>query len=65
MSDKLKVKPAEGVNVRRIENGKHIAAAGEEVPNNSFYRRRIKDGDLIDINAGKSDTKVAAKKELK
>lgn len=65
MSDKLKVKPAQGVNVRRVENGKHIDAKGEDVPNNSYYRRRIKDGDLIDINAAKSDTKVAAKKEPK
>jgi hypothetical protein len=65
MSDKLKVKPREGVNVRRVESGKHIDAKGEDVPNNSYYRRRIKDGDLIDINAAKSDTKVAAKKEPK
>ena len=72
MSDKLTVKPASGVNVRRVENGKHIAAKGEDVPNNSYYRRRIKDGDLIDINAPeKADAekspvkKVAAKKEPK
>jgi hypothetical protein len=65
MSDKLKVKPAPGVNVRRVENGKHIDAKGEDVPNNSYYRRRIKDGDLIDINAAKSDTKAAVKKEPK
>jgi hypothetical protein len=65
MSDKLKVKPREGVNVRRVESGKHIDAKGEDVPNNSYYRRRIKDGDLIDINAAKPDTKVAVKKEPK
>ena len=63
MSDKLTVKPAEGVNVRRVENGKHIDAKGELVPNNSFYRRRIKDGDLIDMNA--SEKAAAEKAPLK
>jgi len=63
MSDKLKVKPAPGVNVRR-QNGMHIAE-GEYVPNNSFYRRRIKDGDLIKIEENAAAEKATVKKELK
>lgn len=61
MSDKLKVKPREGVNVRRQENGMHIAE-GEYVPNNSFYRRRIKDGDLIKIEENAATEKAPVKK---
>ena len=63
----IKVKPREGVSVRRIENGEKIPTGGATVPNNSYYHRRIKDGDLIDTAAKttKPVAKPAAKKGAK
>lgn len=53
--DKLHVKPAEGRQVRR-EDGSIIPAEGAQVPNSTYYRRRIKDGDLVKV-----DSKTAKK----
>lgn len=55
MSDMLKVAPAEGLQVRK-ESGGLIPAGGCEVPNTSYYRRRLRDGDLV-----KAETKTAKK----
>ncbi|MBN3562123.1 DUF2635 domain-containing protein [Aliamphritea spongicola] len=47
MSNKtLYLKPAEGLMVR-MEDGTDMPAEGCAVPNNSYYRRRHLDGDLI------------------
>lgn len=56
----IKVKPRDGLIVRREENGKTISANGEDVPNTTYYRRRMKDGDLVNLDAAK--TKAAVKK---
>lgn len=53
--DKLHVKPADGRQVRR-EDGSIIPADGAQVPNSTYYRRRIKDGDLVKV-----DSKTAKK----
>jgi hypothetical protein len=56
--NRLNVKPAPGVQVR-TETGAVIAAAGQQVQDNSYYRRRIKDGDLVLVE---SKTKTGAAK---
>lgn len=51
MSNTLKVRPAKGVQVRK-EDGSLIPNKGCDVPNTSYYRRRLRDGDL-ETNAPK------------
>ncbi|MGI1672237.1 MAG: DUF2635 domain-containing protein [Neptuniibacter sp.] len=46
MSDMLKVRPKKGVQVRK-EDGSVLPEAGCDVPNTSYYRRRLRDGDLV------------------
>ena len=50
--DKLHVKPAEGRQVRR-EDGSIIPAEGAQVPNSTYYRRRLRDGDLVKVATAK------------
>ncbi|MGH1429757.1 MAG: DUF2635 domain-containing protein [Neptuniibacter sp.] len=45
MSNMLKVRPKKGVQVRK-EDGSVMPDKICEVPNNSYYRRRLRDGDL-------------------
>ncbi len=49
MSETLYLKPATGIKVRK-ENGAHVKPSGEKLPNNSYYRRRFSDGDLVMVN---------------
>jgi hypothetical protein len=58
--NKVKVTPKEGLRVRK-ENGQLIAAAGSEVVLNSYYRRRINDGDLL-LDKSKKETATTAAK---
>ncbi len=47
------MKPAKaGVKVRK-EDGTHLAEKGEKVKRTAFWVRRIKDGDVIDVEAAK------------
>lgn len=46
MIETLNVKPAEGIQVRK-HTGEQIPVEGCTVPYTSYYRRRIKDGDLL------------------
>ncbi|MFK4751442.1 DUF2635 domain-containing protein [Oceanobacter antarcticus] len=55
---RLNVKPAPGKQVR-TETGAVIATGGQNVQDNSYYRRRIKDGDLVLV---KSKSKIGASK---
>lgn len=50
------VKPAEGRRVRK-ENGELLAAAGEDVPVNVFWRRRLREGDVVPATAPKTPSK--------
>jgi hypothetical protein len=43
----MRVKPAEGRAVRDPVTKKLLPAAGREVPDNQFWRRRVRDGDVI------------------
>jgi hypothetical protein len=40
------ITPAAGVSVRHPDSGKTLAAAGENVELNSYWRRRERDGDV-------------------
>ena len=48
----MKVKPNNGLKVRK-EDGTHLAKEGETVPRNSFWVRRLNDGDVIDMSPKK------------
>lgn len=61
MNDTLFVIPKKGVNVRREDTGAVIAATGETVPNSSYYRRRINDGDLVQGTAPVKKARKPAK----
>lgn len=47
MTDMLDVVPEKGRQVRKEENGSLIPSEGCKVPNTSYYRRRLRDGDLV------------------
>ena len=43
------VKPAEGRTVRRPDTLVHLAAEGEDVPMTEFWVRRLRDGDVTEV----------------
>ena len=48
--DRLTVRPKSGMRIRFEDPARgHIPADGAEVPSTSYYRRRMKDGDLMTI----------------
>jgi hypothetical protein len=44
----MKVKPAPGRAVRDPSNMQLLPEDGREVPNNQFWQRRLRDGDVIE-----------------
>ncbi|HEC2616923.1 TPA: DUF2635 domain-containing protein [Raoultella ornithinolytica] len=55
------VKPKDGLSVRCPVRGEALPAEGTEVPDNTFWRRRLKDGDVsLVLEKGVKNT---AKKE--
>lgn len=50
------LKPAEGRRVREAD-GTLLPAEGKTVPLNTYWRRRIKHGDVVPVNATKNPTK--------
>lgn len=51
---KLKLKPARpDLLVRSPSSGRPLPVEGAEVPNNSYWRRRMKDGDVVTVEAAK------------
>jgi len=42
----IHVIPAPGLKVRDPEQGDHLPADGRTVPDNSYWRRRLNDGDV-------------------
>ena len=47
------LKPVKGILVRTEDAARCIAAEGEDLPNSAYYRRRMKDGDLVDAEKPK------------
>ena len=62
MSEPKLLRPADGRKVRR-QDGKHLAEGGETVELNSYWRRRLEAGDVIEVEGraavSASTTKVA------
>ncbi|ELN0130425.1 DUF2635 domain-containing protein [Raoultella planticola] len=55
------VKPKDGISVRCPVRGEALPAEGAEVPDNTFWRRRLKDGDVSLVE--KNGANNTAKKE--
>ena len=55
------VKPNNGLSVRCPVRGEPLPADGAEVPDNTFWRRRLKDGDVSQVL--EKGVKSTAKKE--
>jgi len=53
------VKPRNGISVRCPVRGEALSEDGAEVPDNIFWRRRLKDGDvsLVRVTGEKHTTK--------
>lgn len=54
------VKPKEGVTLRRPDTGRTLAVDGEKVPKNSFWRRRIAEGDVELIEQAEGEEKFSS-----
>lgn len=55
------VKPKNGLSVRCPVRGEALPEVGAEVPDNTFWRRRLKDGDVSLVQ--ETGVKNATKKE--
>lgn len=54
---KLFLKPAESkVKVRKPEDGAHLDPAGEYVTPSTYWRRRLKDGDVVEARLARANT---------
>lgn len=47
----IKVKPAEGLVVRNPADAKALPPKGKTVPRNAYWLRRLKDGDVVEVEA--------------
>jgi hypothetical protein len=47
----LFVTPAPGLKVRDPKSGLHLSADGQRVPRDSYWLRRLADGDVIEATA--------------
>ena len=54
------LKPVDGIQVRDPRTALHLAVEGEDKPLNTYWRRRLKDGDVI-----LAEKKKAGKGKLK
>jgi hypothetical protein len=45
------LKPAEGLLVRDPETGARLCTDGEEKPDTAYWRRRLRDGDVVRADA--------------
>lgn len=60
----LHLKPASGLLVRHPDDMRELEAAGEHVPNNGYWQRRLSDGEcvLVQPEDAPSTTPQAASK---
>lgn len=57
---KYKLKPAsEGLLVRKPEGG-YLSDKGEEVAMTTYWQRRLKEGDVVDMEAAKKEKEASA-----
>lgn len=55
---KILLKPREGVKVRAEDGSRFIDPKGEKLAMTRYYRARVEDGDLVDVEARKAATKA-------
>ena len=53
----IKVKPKQGVMVRDPETREPLKAEGEMKPRDTYWLRRIKDGDVIEVKTQRNQKK--------
>ena len=41
------LKPANGMLVKTEDAARYVEMSGEDLPDTSYYRRRVRDGDLV------------------
>ena len=56
----MKLKPADGRAVRDPAKGKLLPEDGAEVTLNAFWRRRLRDGDVVEVTGTATSTTTAA-----
>jgi hypothetical protein len=61
---KTLIKPKEGMKILNPATGRVLSAEGELVDLSTFWRRRIKDGDVVIVEVKKEET-LEHKKESK
>lgn len=61
MSERIYIKPAPGLTVRKPVGG-YLAESGEEVNRDSYWLRRLADGDVLEVTPPAAADKPAAKK---
>jgi len=54
---KIFVKPREGMIILRPDTGRKLEASGEFVPKNTFWARRILDGDVVECQPPTQEVK--------
>lgn len=57
MPESRYLKPADGRLVRDPVTGKHLASTGEDKPRNSYWLRRLKDGDVVEAKRPRKSSK--------
>jgi len=57
----LKLKPAEGCRVRKPDTGELLADSGELLEVTPFWRRRLDDGDVVEVETAAEAPKPAKK----
>lgn len=58
------VKPKEGLKIKRPDTNRFLAPEGEDVPNSTFWQRRLTDGDVVLLAEKKPEQKKPAEKPL-
>lgn len=63
MSDRIFIQPTPGITVRKPVGG-YLATEGEEVNRDSYWLRRLADGDVVEVagDDNQAATKTATKK---
>lgn len=61
MKKSITLKPRDGLQVRRPD-GRVLTPAGETVPDSPYWRRRLRDGDVVKTTAKRQAKAAAATK---
>ena len=64
MIDRKKLKPAKGLKVRHPNDFRHMKEGGESVPMNTYWRRLLKAGDVVECKDA-SGSQAPTKKKKK